>query len=143
MKSANYRKAQIRLARLYARMANIRADDTHKLTSMLVQRYGIIGIEDLNVQGMMSNHRIARAVADMSFFEFKRQLLYKAEAAGVQVVVADMWYASSKTCSVCGHKVIEMPLSQREWTCEYCQARHDRDINAAINLRNYAVASSA
>ena len=139
-KSANFIKVRKRISRLYAKMANIRSDETHKLTTMLTRKYGVIGIEDLNVKGMMSNHKLARCVADMSFFEFGRQLKYKAKAAGVKVVTADMWFPSSKTCSVCGTKADEMPLSVREWTCRHCGAQHDRDVNAAINLRYYALA---
>jgi len=141
-KSANFIKAKAQISRLYARMANIRTDETHKLTTMLTQNYGIIGIEDLNVKGMMSNHKLARSVADMSFFEFRRQLEYKTETAGVKVVVADMWFPSSKTCSTCGINADEMPLHVRDWTCEHCNSHHDRDINAAINLRNYALANA-
>ena len=141
-KSANFIKTRKRISRLYARMANIRSDETHKLTTMLVQNYGVIGIEDLNVKGMMSNHKLARSVADMSFSTFRRQLEYKAETAGVKVVIADMWFPSSKTCSVCGMKADEMPLNVREWTCVYCGSRHNRDVNAAINLKNYALANA-
>jgi putative transposase len=140
-KSANFIKAKKQISRLYARMANIRGDETHKLTTMLTKNYGIIGIEDLNVKGMMSNHKLARSVADMSFFEFRRQLEYKSETARVRVVVADKWFPSSKTCNVCGAKVGEMPLSVRKWTCECCNSTHDRDVNAAINLKNYALAN--
>jgi len=140
-KSVGFRKTKMQISRLYAQMANIRSDETHKLTTMLVQNYGIIGIEDLNVKGMMSNHKLARSVADMSFFEFRRQLEYKAEAAGVKVVIADMWFSSSKICNVCGAKVDEMPLNVREWVCTHCNSRHDRDINAAINLKKYALES--
>lgn len=139
--SANFRKTKRRIARLYAKMANLRADDLHKLTTMLTRDYNLIGIEDLNIRGMMSNHKLARSVADMSFFEFRRQLAYKACATGARVVVADRWFASSKTCSCCGIKRGELPLSEREWTCEQCGSHHDRDINAAINLRNYALQS--
>jgi len=141
-KSAHFIKARKQISRLYARMANIRSDETHKLTAMLIQNYGVIGIEDLNVKGMMSNHKLARSVADRSFFEFRRQLEYKAETAGVKVVVADMWFPSSKTCSACGSKADEMPLNVREWTCVHCGSQHDRDVNAAINLKNYALANA-
>jgi len=89
-KSANFIKTKKQISRLYARMANIRSDEVHKLTTMLTQNFGIIGIEDLNVKGMMSNHKLARSVADMSFFEFRRQLEYKAEATGVKIVIVDM-----------------------------------------------------
>jgi putative transposase len=119
-------------------MADIRSDETHKLTTMLTQNYGIIGIEDLNVRGMMSNHKLARSVADMSFFEFRRQLEYKAETNGVKIVVADRWFPSSKTCSSCGAVKSELSLSERTYHCE-CGFVCDRDVNAAINLRNHAV----
>jgi putative transposase len=138
-KSANFIKARKRISKLYARMADIRLDETHKLTTMLTQNYGLIGIEDLNVKGMMGNHKLARSIADMNFFEFRRQLEYKAEAAGVKVVVADMWFPSSKTCNVCGEKADEMPLNMREWTCGHCHTKHNRDVNAAINLKNNAL----
>ncbi|MDR1537557.1 MAG: transposase [Clostridiales bacterium] len=141
-KSANFIKARKRIARLYARIANIRSDETHKLTTMLVQNYGIIGIEHLNVKGMMSNHKLARSVADMSFFEFRRQLEYKAESAAVKVVLAYKWFPSSKTCNVCGEKADGLPLNVREWTCMHCGSHHNRDVNAAINLRNYALANT-
>jgi putative transposase len=138
-KSANFLKTRMLLSRLYARMSNIRSDETHKLTSMLVRNYGVIGIEDLDVKGMMSNSRLARSVSDMSFFEFRRQLEYKAEAAGVKVVVADRWFPSSKTCSVCGSVKSELLLSERVYSCDSCGFVGDRDFNAAVNLRDYAV----
>jgi len=137
-KSANFMKVKKQISKLYAKMANIRSDETHKLTTMLIQNYGIIGIEDLNIKGMMSNHKLARSVADMSFFEFRRQLEYKAEYTGVRIVVADKWYPSSKICHVCGTKTDELTLNIREWTC-VCGKNHNRDVNAAINLRNYAL----
>jgi putative transposase len=96
----------------------------------------------LNVKGMMKNRHLSRSIADMGFFEFRRQLDYKAHMRGGQVVVADRFFASSKTCSTCGHKLDELPLSARSWTCPRCGAEHDRDLNAAINLRDYAVSST-
>jgi putative transposase len=120
-------------------MGNIRSDQAHKLTTKLTQNYSLIGIEDLNVSGMMSNHHLARSVADMSFFEFRRQLGYKAETANVKVVVADRWYASSKTCHICGTKAEVLGLGDREWICEWCDAHHDRDFNASQNLKYYAI----
>jgi putative transposase len=140
-KSKNFVKTKRKLSRLYAKMANLRADETHKLTTMLTCNYRLIGIEDLNVKGMLSNHRLARSVADMSFFEFRRQLEYKAEAANSRIVVADMWFASSKTCSRCGFVKPELPLSERIYHCE-CGLVLDRDVNAAINLKNYALQSA-
>jgi len=141
--SANAKKARTRLARLHARIANIRQDALHHLTTNLSRRFPVIGIEDLNVAGMLRNRRLARSIADMGFFEFRRQLDYKSDLRGGQVVVADRWFASSKTCSCCGHVLESLPLAVRTWTCPACQARHDRDGNAAFNLRNYAVSSMA
>ena len=137
-KSKNYKKTQRKLSRTYARVGNIRNDETHKLTTMLTREYGIIGIEDLNVSGMVKNHRLARAVVDMSFFEFRRQLEYKARMTGSIVVIADRFYPSSKMCSKCGEKNEGLDLSMREWECPTCNYQHDRDINAAINLKKNA-----
>ena len=140
--SANHRKARARLAKLHARIAAIRSDALHKLTTDLTRRFHTIGIEDLNVRGMVKNRRLVRSIADMGFFELRRQLDYKAARRGGQVVTADRWYPSSKTCSGCGHRLDELPLSVREWTCPHCGANHDRDVNGAVNLRNLAVSST-
>jgi putative transposase len=140
--SCNRKKAKAKLAKLHARIASIRSDALHKLTTDLTSRFHTIGIEDLNVRGMVRNRRLSRAVADMGFFEFRRQLQYKAQMRGNQIVLADRWFASSKTCSCCGHKLEELALSQRAWTCPECGSVHDRDVNAAINLK-YMAASSA
>jgi len=142
-KSANRKKAKIKLAKLHYRISNIRRDAQHQLTSKLVEQFSIIGIEDLNVKGMMKNRRLSRSIADMGFHEFRRQLEYKTEAAGKKLVVADRWFASSKLCSCCGEKVEKLSLSDREWTCLHCLAHHDRDINAAKNLEKMAVSSTA
>lgn len=139
--SANRRKAKAKLARLHARIANIRQDALHQLTTSLTRRFPLIGIEDLNVAGMLKNRRLSRAIADMGFFEFRRQLDYKSAMRGGEVVVANRWFASSKTCSSCGLLLESLPLGVRAWTCPTCQAIHDRDENAGINLRNYAVSS--
>ncbi len=140
--SANRRKAKAKLAKLHARIAAIRSDALHKLTTDLTRRFHTIGIEDLNVRGMVRNRHLARSIADMGFFEFRRQLEYKAAMRGGQVVVADRFYASSKTCSACGKKLDELPLSVREWVCPSCGVVHDRDVNAAINLKNMAASSA-
>ena len=128
--------------RIHARIANIRQDARHKLTTDLTRRFHTIGIEDLNVRGMVKNRHLARSVADMGFFEFRRQLEYKAGRRGGRVVVADRWFASSKICSVCAVQQDKMPLSVREWTCPACGTDHDRDVNAARNLQNMAVSST-
>jgi putative transposase len=139
--SANRAKAKAKLSRLHARIANIRADALHKLTTSLTRRFHTIGIEDLNVRGMVKNRRLARSIMDMGFFEFKRQLEYKAAMRGGVVVVADRFFASSKTCSACGHKLDDLPLSVREWKCPACGTVHDRDVNAAKNLLAYGLAA--
>jgi putative transposase len=140
--SANRKKARVKLARLYVRISNIRKDSLHQLTTGLTQRFHTIGIEDLNVSGMLKNRYLSRAVSDMGFFEFRRQLEYKAAQRGCIVVVADRWYPSSKMCSDCGHELETLPLLMRQWTCLACGAAHDRDVNAAINLKNLAVSST-
>lgn len=138
--SKNRDKAKRKLARLHALIAAIRADALHKLTSGLTRRFHAIVIEDLNVRGMLKNRHLARSLADMSFFEFRRQLEYKAERRGGMVVVADQWFPSSKRCSTCGHTLETLPLSARIWTCPACGTHHDRDVNAARNLLAYGLA---
>ena len=140
--SANRKKAKAALARLYARIANIRCNAQHQFTSHLTRRHDIIGIEDLNVAAMLKNRCLARAIADMGWSEIKRQILYKAAMRGALVHVADRWYPSSKTCSCCGEKCAALPLSMLIWTCHACGRSHDRDVNAAINLKNLAVSST-
>ena len=141
--SSNHGKAKRKLARLRARISAIRQDALHKLTTDLTRRFHTIGIEDLNVCGMVKNRHLSRAILDQGFFEFRRQLEYKAARRGGLVVIADRFYASSKTCSSCGHKRNDLPLSIRAWTCCVCGEAHDRDMNAAINLRNRAVSFTA
>ncbi|WP_129561319.1 RNA-guided endonuclease InsQ/TnpB family protein [Paraburkholderia dokdonensis] len=140
--SANRLRAKAKLAKLHARIAAIRSDSLHKLTTDLTRRFHTIGVEDLNVRGMMKNRHLARSIADMSFFEFRRQLEYKADMRGGQIIAADRWFASSKTCSDCGHRLEKLPLCVREWTCTACGSIHERDLNAAVNLEQYAVSST-
>lgn len=140
--SRNRAKAKLKLARLHARIANIRRDSLHKLSTYLARRFGIIGIEDLNVKGMLGNRCLSRAIADMGFGELCRQLEYKVAQLGGRVVVVDRWYPSSKTCSNCAYLLAELALGIRSWTCPGCGHLHDRDVNAAINLRSKAVSST-
>jgi putative transposase len=140
--SANRTKAKAKLSRLHARIANVRKDALHKLTTMLATRFDVIGIENLNVAGMVANRKLARAISDMGFFEFRRQLEYKAEMNGAKVVVIDRFFPSSKLCSDCGFHAGEMTLAVRQWTCTNCDETHDRDLNAAINLSNMAASSA-
>lgn len=132
--SANWKKAQIQIARLHRKIANIRKDTLHKLTSYLAKNHSRIGIEDLNVLGMFANHNLAKAIADMGFYEFRRQLEYKCELYGSDLVVADRWFASSKTCSNCGTKKETLSLSERVFRCDHCGFEIDRDLNASLNL---------
>lgn len=141
--SRNRAKAKLKLATLHARIGNVRRDGLHQLTTSITRRFHTIGIEDLNVKGMLGNRRLARAIADMGFGELRRQLDYKAAWRGGRVVVADRWYPSSKTCSCCGYRLATLALGVREWTCPGCGAIHDRDHNAATNLENMAVSSTA
>jgi putative transposase len=140
--SSNHKKAKLKLAKLHERIANIRRNGLHQLTTRITQRFRTIGIEDLNVKGMLGNRRLSRAIADMGFGELRRQLMYKTAWRGGQVIVVNRWYPSSKTCSNCGHRLEELGLAQRHWTCPKCGVLHDRDINAAINLKNLAVGST-
>ena len=140
--SANRRKARQRLARLHARIAHVRSDGLHKLTTDLTRRFHTVALEDLNVRGMVRNRSLARAVSDMGFAELRRQVEYKAAMRGGEVVFADRFYPSSKTCSACGHVLDVLPLSVRSWTCPECGTVHDRDVNAAMNLKNMAVSST-
>jgi putative transposase len=96
--SNNWKKMQLTWARLHRKIANIRKDTLHKLTTLLAKNHGVIAIEDLNVSGMMANHQLAASVADIGFFEFRRQLTYKCELYGSKLVVVDRWFPSSKTC---------------------------------------------
>jgi len=139
VRSNNHHKAARRLARTHYRISCLREDCLHKLTTHLVQNYGVIAIEDLNVAGMVKNRRLARSLMDSSFGEFRRQVEYKAQMYGRTVVVAPQFFASSKICSCCGTKQEVLLLSVRSWQCEICQTDHDRDINAARNLEAYAI----
>jgi IS605 OrfB family transposase len=117
---------------------HIRNDALHKLTTDPVKRFDTIGIEDLNVRGMVASRHLARAVADVGMSEFGRRLTDKAALHGTRIVMADRWFPSSKKCSHCGHLHADLRLSDREWRCEACGVIHHRDRNSAINLKNFA-----
>jgi putative transposase len=140
--SANFRKTKRRLARVHARIANVRRDATHKLTTRLTKTYRTIGIEDLNVRGMAANRCLARSIMDGGFFEFRRQLDYKARLYGARIVVAGRFYPSSKTCSCCGVIKETLALSQRMFACDDCGFEAARDVNAALNLARLAASSA-
>ncbi len=128
---------------LHARIARVRQDFTHKLTTRLCRENQAVAIEDLNVGGMLANARLARAISDVGFHEIRRQLLYKAARYGTLIVLADRWYPSSKLCSGCGARNAALALGERTWACAGCGAYHDRDINAAINLQRLATGALA
>lgn len=135
--SKNREKQKRKIASLHYRISCIRMDSLHKLTTRLANDYSVIVIEDLNVKGMMSNGKLAKAIADMGFNEFRRQLAYKAVISSAHVIVADRWFPSSKRCSACGEKHKELKLSDRIFKCPSCFFTIDRDLNAAINLKQY------
>ena len=132
-------RTRLRLARQHAKVANQRKDCLHKITTYLVRKYDVIALEDLNVRGMTKNHSLAKAITNVSFGEFNRQIEYKAQMYGKHIYRVDRFFPSSKTCSNCGCVQEKMPLHVREWTCPDCGAHHDRDINAATNLLRQAM----
>ena len=133
--SANYQKSRIKLARFHEKIVNIRKDFLHKLSANLVKSYDIICIENLNISGLMKNHKLAKSFQDVSLYDFIRQLEYKAEWYGKTISKVDRFYPSSQLCSNCGFKNRDVKnLSVREWTCPKCGTIHDRDVNSAINI---------
>ena len=140
--SSNSRKAKVKLSKLHARIHNIRTDGQHKFTTRVAKEFKSLVIEDLNIKGMMKNRHLSKAVADMGLYETRRQLVYKTPIYKCKLMIADRWYPSSKLCSDCGYKYDELTLKMREWTCPICGTKHDRDHNAAKNLKNLAVSST-
>jgi putative transposase len=132
--SSNRRKAKVRVARIHARIADIRQNHLHQLSTRLIRENQAIVVEDLNVRGMVKNHSLARAISDASWSELMRQLSYKAEWYGRKLIKVDRFFPSSKTCSACGHLLDKLPLQVRSWECPSCGTTHDRDHNAARNI---------
>lgn len=137
--SANRRKARLRLAAQHERVTNARADFQHKLSRRIIDENQAVIVETLKSANMMKNRPLARHIGDAAWSGFVAKLAYKAESAGVHLVKLDQWFASSKTCHCCGHRMPEMPLKVREWKCPGCNAEHDRDINAAINIQHRGI----
>jgi putative transposase len=141
--SANRRKAALKVARAHRKVRSARQDFLHRASTRLVRSADLIVIEDLNVAGMIRNRHLARAISDCGWSEFRRQLAYKCERAGRELIVIGRWFPSSKTCSACGHLLAKLSLATRHWTCPGCGTRHDRDINAAKNILAAGQAVSA
>ena len=138
-KTRNIIKSERKLLRIHHRLANIRQNYRHQITSAIIGRKASsIVLEDLNVRAMMSNRHLAKTVQEQGFYEFRRQIEYKAAWKGLRVVIADRYYPSSKTCIACGHVKKKLRLSERIYHCENCGNEIDRDLQAAINLKRYA-----
>lgn len=133
--SNNWQKAKVKVGRAYARIADRRRDHLHKVTTRLVRENQSVVIEDLQVRNMVRNHSLARAISDAAWRDLRGMLEYKCDWYGRDLAVVDRWFPSSKVCSACGFTATSMPLNVREWVCTNCGVTHDRDVNAAVNLR--------
>ena len=137
--SKRHNVMRLKVARQYRKIANMRMDFLHKLTTDLVRRYDTICLENLNVEGMMKNHNLANSIQSVSWSEFVRQIKYKSDWFGKNVIFIGRFEPSSKTCSKCGYVNHELVLKDREWVCPICGEHHDRDVNAAINIKQFAL----
>ena len=133
--SANFHKAKLKVARVHAKIADSRKDFLHKLTTTLIHENQVISAESLQVKNMVKNPKLAKAISDVGWGEFIRQLQYKADWYGRTLVSIDKWYPSTKRCSHCGYTLKSLDLSVRSWECPECRTVHDRDTNAAVNIK--------
>lgn len=143
--SKNYQKQKLIVAQIHEKVSNTRLDTQHKITHSLVceNQATSYAVEDLGVKNMVKNRKLAKAISDVAWGQFINILTYKARWYGKNIIKVDRFFASSKTCSHCHHKEHVLPLSVRHWTCPSCHATHDRDVNAAINIKNQALLDSA
>ncbi|HEY9129714.1 MAG TPA: RNA-guided endonuclease TnpB family protein [Sulfurovum sp.] len=137
--SNNRQKAKLRVQKLHTKIGNQRKDTLHKISNEITNQYDIICLETLNVRGMQKNRRLAKGIADVAWSEFMRQLEYKAQWKGKTVLKIDQWFPSSQICSNCGASSGKKELHVRKWECPECDAKHDRDVNASINIKNYGL----
>ena len=137
--SKRHNVMRLKVARQYRKITNMRMDFLHKLTTDLVRRYDTICLENLNVEGMMKNHNLANSIQSASWSEFVRQIKYKSDWLGKNVIFIGRFEPSSKTCSKCGYVNHELALKDRKWVCPICGEHHDRDVNAAINIKQFAL----
>jgi len=141
--SKNQAKAQLKVARVHARIADRRRDFLHKLATRLVRENQTVVVEDLAVRNMVRNHALARSISDAAWGELRRQLEYKADWHGREIITVDRFFPSSQTCSGCGNVDGKKPLGIRAWTCRHCRVTHDRDVNAAKNILAAGLAVAA
>jgi len=138
--SNNRQKAKLRVQKLHTKVTNQRKDNLHKISNEITNQYDIICLETLNVKGMIKNHKLAKSIADVAWSEFMRQLEYKASWRGKTIIKIDKWFPSSQICSYCGASTGKKPLNIRAFDCPHCKKKNiDRDINAAVNIRNYGL----
>ena len=136
-KSKNYIKASARLAKQHRRISNIKNDFVEKVSSLIVKNFDYVCMEDLNVKGMVKNRHLAKAISDSSFYKLRNRISEKLNMVGKTFILADRFFASSKICSSCGNYNPHLRLKDREFNCDYCEVKIDRDFNAATNLLDY------